>query len=160
MDWVVKWIAFEHNWIWVPFLIVMFVLASIDLATFLIPNFIANLAIAYFLVVRLLAEILPFHIFIIGAFAGAGYVVVYNISKHYILASGDIKMMAIIGAAWGWQMALVMFIAIILLMYAMIWGYNKITNKTLERMAMGPIFFVVCLACYWFRDMMHPVFFI
>lgn len=83
------------EWIWIPLWSILFIATLVDIATYTIPNWITRLGLLYFLFVPPIIFDLPVHIYAmfatIGAFAGAGCVVLINIIRPYSIGYGDVK---------------------------------------------------------------------
>jgi leader peptidase (prepilin peptidase)/N-methyltransferase len=95
---------------------VLIVLSGIDIDHFLIPDRITYPAIPVFFVLALfLGEVSPFEL-VLGPFVGYGLVALfaevgYLIAKREVMGYGDAKLLALLGAAFGWRAPVFAFFA-------------------------------------------------
>jgi leader peptidase (prepilin peptidase)/N-methyltransferase len=91
----------------VPQLIALAVIIVLDLRTKVIPDIVTLPGIAYVLVLAGFMESLSLGQALLGAAAGGGVVFLIAVVSRGAVGGGDIKLMAMLGAAFGWERALV-----------------------------------------------------
>ena len=90
-------------WCLVPVLIVLAVIMLMDIRTKTIPDLITLPAIAYTLIVALSVGIGTLGLAMLGAIIAGGMILLLAIVSRGAFGGGDIKLMAILGAALGWK---------------------------------------------------------
>ncbi len=93
-------------WCLVPLLIALAVIIVLDLRTKVIPDVLTLPGIVYALVVAAFGESPSLGQAVLGAVAGGGIVFLIAVVSRGAMGGGDIKLMAMLGAALGWQGAL------------------------------------------------------
>ncbi len=78
-----------------------------DLRWRIIPDRLLMVGLAYFLVLRFLYADQPYYNYVIGIVAGANVLYLLALIRPGAFGGGDIKLMAVIGAALGWQGSLI-----------------------------------------------------
>ena len=93
-------------WCLVPLLIALAVIIVLDLRTKIIPDVVTLPGIVYALAVAAFGESPSLGQAVLGAVAGGGIVFLLAVVSRGAMGGGDIKLMAMLGAALGWQGAL------------------------------------------------------
>ncbi len=93
-------------WCLVPLLIALALIIVLDFRTKVIPNVVTLPGILYALVVAAFVESPSLGQAVLGAFAGGGIVFLVAVVSRGAVGGGDIKLMAMLGAALGWKGAL------------------------------------------------------
>lgn len=93
-------------WCLVPLLIALAVIIVLDLRTKVIPDVVTLPGIAYALAVAAFVESPSLGQALLGAVAGGGIVFLVAVVSRGAVGGGDIKLMAMLGAALGWKGAL------------------------------------------------------
>jgi leader peptidase (prepilin peptidase)/N-methyltransferase len=93
-------------WYLVPLLIALAVIIVLDLRTKIIPDVVTLPGIVYALAVAAFGESPSLGQAVLGAVAGGGIVFLLAVVSRGAVGGGDIKLMAMLGAALGWQGAL------------------------------------------------------
>ncbi|WP_068779945.1 A24 family peptidase [Paenibacillus sp. GM2] len=99
----------------IPLIILLGVATYTDLQYRIIPDWLSGIGIGYFLIFRLFHNEQPFY-YLLGVLIGAGLLYVFAVLKPDSFGGGDIKLMAVVGMALGWQQA--MLFLIIMLTFA------------------------------------------
>jgi Flp pilus assembly protein protease CpaA len=94
-------------WFLVPVLIALAMIVVIDVRTKIIPDVVVLPGIAYVLLVAAFMESSAFVEAVLGAVVGGGIILSVAVVSHGAIGGGDIKLMAMLGAALGWKEALV-----------------------------------------------------
>ena len=93
-------------WCLVPLLIALAVIIVLDLRTKIIPDVLTLPGIVYALVVAAFMESPSLGEAVLGAVTGGGIVLLLAVISRGAVGGGDIKLMAMLGAALGWKGAL------------------------------------------------------
>jgi len=93
-------------WCLVPLLIALAVIIVLDLRTKVIPDVLTLPGLVYALAVAAFGESASLGQAVLGAVAGGGIVFLIAVVSRGAMGGGDIKLMAMLGAALGWQGAL------------------------------------------------------
>jgi prepilin signal peptidase PulO-like enzyme (type II secretory pathway) len=93
-------------WCLVPLLIALALIIVLDFQTKVIPNVLTLPGILYALVVAAFMESPSIWQAVLGALAGGGIVFLLAVVSRGAIGGGDIKLMAMLGAALGWRGAL------------------------------------------------------
>lgn len=94
-------------WSLIPLLIALTVTTVLDLRAKIIPDFVTLPGIVYALALAALGESPPLSDAMLGAVTGAGILFLLAMVSRGAFGGGDIKLMAMLGAALGWKGALV-----------------------------------------------------
>jgi leader peptidase (prepilin peptidase) / N-methyltransferase len=94
-------------WCFMPLLIALAVIIILDLRTKVIPDIVTLPGILYALAVTAFVQSPSVGQALLGAVAGGGIVFLIAVVSHGAVGGGDIKLMAMLGAALGWKGALV-----------------------------------------------------
>jgi prepilin signal peptidase PulO-like enzyme (type II secretory pathway) len=89
-----------------PLLIALAVIMVVDFRTKTIPDVITLPGIAYALVVAVFMESPGFVEALLGAVVGGGIILLVAVVSRGAIGGGDIKLMAMLGLALGWQAVL------------------------------------------------------
>lgn len=100
----------------IPLIILLGLATYTDLRYRIIPDWLSGIGIGYFLVYQLFHNEKPFYYYVLGVLIGAGLLYVFAVLKPDSFGGGDIKLMAVVGMALGWQQA--MLFLIIMLTFA------------------------------------------
>jgi leader peptidase (prepilin peptidase)/N-methyltransferase len=90
----------------VPLLIALAVVIVLDLRTKIIPDIVVLPGIAYALVVAVFMESPALVEAVLGAVVGGGITLLVAVISRGAIGGGDIKLVAMLGAALGWKGAL------------------------------------------------------
>lgn len=93
-------------WSLVPLLIVLAVIVVLDLRAKVIPDIVTLPGIVYALALAAVVETPPLREAVLGAVAGGGILLLLAVVSRGAFGGGDIKLMAMLGAALGWKGAL------------------------------------------------------
>jgi prepilin signal peptidase PulO-like enzyme (type II secretory pathway) len=93
-------------WCLVPLLIALAVIIVLDFRTKIIPDVLTLPGLVYALVVAAFGESPSLGQAVLGAVAGGGIVFLITVVSRGAVGGGDIKLMAMLGAALGWKGAL------------------------------------------------------
>ena len=93
-------------WCLVPLFIALAVIIVLDLRTKIIPDVVTLPGTVYALVVAAFMENPSLGGALLGAVVGAGIVLLLAVVSHGAIGGGDIKLLAMLGAALGWKGAL------------------------------------------------------
>lgn len=115
----------------IPLLVVLGIATYTDLKWRIIPNKLIGLGLTYFLLLRLFYTQHPYTSYLIGILVAAGPLYIMALVKKGAFGGGDIKVMAVVGAALGWHLA---FASLVLMLtgagiYACISYFIKRTRK-------------------------------
>jgi len=91
----------------VPLLIALAVTIVLDLRAKMIPDFVTLPGIVYALALAVVLESPPLSEAVLGAVVGGGLLLLLAVVSRGAFGGGDIKLMAMLGAALGWKGALV-----------------------------------------------------
>jgi prepilin signal peptidase PulO-like enzyme (type II secretory pathway) len=94
-------------WSLVPLLVALALTIVLDLRAKVIPDFITLPGIVYALALAAVLESPLFWEAVLGALAGGGVLLLVAVVSRGAIGGGDIKLMAMLGAALGWKGALV-----------------------------------------------------
>lgn len=94
-----------------PILGALALVAVLDLQSRLIPDVVTLPALAYALAVAAARGLAPAGEAALGALVGGGVVLLVAVVSRGAMGGGDIKLMAMLGAALGWRQALVVLAA-------------------------------------------------
>ena len=94
-------------WGLVPLLIALALTVVLDLRAKTIPDVVTLPGIVYALALAAVLESPPFWEAVLGALAGGGILLLVAVVSRGAVGGGDIKLMAMLGAALGWKGALV-----------------------------------------------------
>lgn len=98
------------------FLESILLIALLGMATYtdvrwrVIPDWLSGIGIGYFLIFRPFHSEQPFYYYLLGVLIGAGLLYVFAVLKPDSFGGGDIKLMAVVGMALGWQQAMLFLI--------------------------------------------------
>lgn len=98
MDWL---------FVWLPMLIMLGIATYTDFRWRIISDKLIMVGLSYFLLLRLLYANQPYINYLIGIVAGAGVLYVFALFRPGSFGGGDIKLLAVVGAALGWQGSLI-----------------------------------------------------
>jgi prepilin signal peptidase PulO-like enzyme (type II secretory pathway) len=93
-------------WGLVPLLIALAVTIALDLRAKVIPDIVTLPGIVYALALAAVVETPPLREAVLGAVAGGGILLLLAVVSRGAFGGGDIKLMAMLGAALGWKGAL------------------------------------------------------
>lgn len=93
-------------WYLLPLLIALALIIVLDVRTKIIPDIVTLPGIVYALVLAAFMENPWLGSAVLGAVAGGGIVLLVAVLSHGAVGGGDIKLMAMLGAALGWKGAL------------------------------------------------------
>jgi leader peptidase (prepilin peptidase) / N-methyltransferase len=93
-------------WSLMPLLVALAVIIVLDIRTKVIPDIVTLPGIVYALVVTAFAHSPSVGQAILGAVAGGGIVFLIAVISRGAIGGGDIKLMAMLGAALGWEKVL------------------------------------------------------
>ena len=93
-------------WCLVPLLVALAIILILDFRAKIIPDVLTLPAIAYALVVAAFMKSPPLGAALLGMVAGGGIVFLLVVASRGAIGGGDIKLMAMLGAALGWKGAL------------------------------------------------------
>ncbi len=96
-----------HFWGLVPLLITLALTLVLDLRAKIIPDVVTLPGIVYALALAAVLESPPFWEAVLGAVTGGGVLLLVAVVSRGAVGGGDIKLMAMLGAALGWKGALV-----------------------------------------------------
>jgi leader peptidase (prepilin peptidase) / N-methyltransferase len=115
-------LRFGAGWRWLsllPLLAALAVLVILDLRTRTIPDRITLPGIGYALLISVLPAPPSVLESLLGAIVGGGGVLLVAIVTRGGMGGGDIKLMALLGAAFGWKLALPVFEQPLLIAFAL-----------------------------------------
>ena len=92
-----------------PLIVALAALVVLDLAARIIPNVITFPMLAYALLLAATHVTMPLLQAVLGAVIGAGLPLIGAIIRRGAIGGGDVKLMAVLGAALGWKGALYVF---------------------------------------------------
>ena len=96
-----------HFWGLVPLLIALTLIVVLDLRAKVVPDVVTLPGIVYALALAAVLESPPFWEAVLGAVTGGGVLLLVAVVSRGAVGGGDIKLMAMLGAALGWKGALV-----------------------------------------------------
>ncbi|ALP37982.1 hypothetical protein ASL14_19110 [Paenibacillus sp. IHB B 3084] len=135
--------------IWIPMLIMLGIATYTDLRWRIIPDKLVVMGLSYFLVLRLLYADQPYINYLIGIVAGAGVLYVFALCRPGSFGGGDIKLLAVVGAAMGWQGSLI-FLWIMLgiagLFTVVLWRKRKLELPLVPFFLVANFVFLVIMA--------------
>jgi leader peptidase (prepilin peptidase)/N-methyltransferase len=108
---VIAFLRFDWTpqlWALVPLLIALAVITVLDLRAKVIPDVISVPGIIYALLVAAFTESPALVEAVLGAVVGGGIILLVAVVSRGAIGGGDIKLLAMLGAAIGWQAALVL----------------------------------------------------
>lgn len=137
---------------WGPMLIMLGIATYTDLRWRIIPDRLLMVGLTYFLMLRLLYADQPYYNYVLGIIAGAGVLYVFALFRSGAFGGGDIKLIAIIGAAFGWQWALLILLLTLIAITVYVIAISLISRKKRGLLIpMAPFFMlVVYLTSYIF----------
>ena len=92
-----------------PLIVALAAIVVLDLAARIIPNVITLPMLAYALLLAATHMTMPLPQAVLGAVIGAGLPLIVAIIRRAAIGGGDVKLMAVLGAALGWKGALYVF---------------------------------------------------
>jgi len=92
-----------------PLIVGLAAIIVLDLAARIIPNVITLPMLAYALALAATNMTIPLSQAVLGAVIGAGLPLIVAIARRGAIGGGDVKLMAMLGAAVGWKHALYVF---------------------------------------------------
>ena len=92
-----------------PLIVALAAIVVLDLAARIIPNVITFPMLAYALLLAAAHVTVPLRQAVLGALIGAGLPLIGAIIRRGAIGGGDVKLMAVLGAALGWKGALYVF---------------------------------------------------
>jgi leader peptidase (prepilin peptidase)/N-methyltransferase len=99
----------QELWIAIPLMGFLAVITISDLLYKIIPNKINFIGWIYFTISHLFNHPLPYYDYILGSLLGGGLLLLISVLSRGGMGGGDIKLMAVIGMAIGWKLALLSF---------------------------------------------------
>ncbi|SEL30443.1 A24 family peptidase [Paenibacillus sp. OK003] len=103
----------ELLWIDLPLFVILIWATYTDLKSRVIPDKLVFIGLCYFLVLRIGYATQPYYNYLLGMIAGAGILYVCALIRPGSFGGGDIKLLAVIGAALGWRESL-LFLCLLL----------------------------------------------
>lgn len=104
-----RWVESPHEMARAPLLIVLAAAIVLDLTAFIVPNVLTLPALAYALVLAILLERPGIGRALMGVAVVGGSLALMAALSRGRVGGGDVKLGAVLGAALGWQPALVAF---------------------------------------------------
>jgi len=139
----------EMQLIWIPLFIVLIMATVTDLKTMTISNRLTRNGLFYFLLIRLMWALLPYTDYLVGVLVGAGFLWLINVIHPNTIGGGDIKLMAVVGAALGWQMTIPFLAILFLSSWIFVAVYRHLKRKTIVRFPLAPFFLLSGAVLFW-----------
>lgn len=99
--------ALELLWIDLPLFVILIWATNTDIKSRVIPDRLVFSGLCYFLVIRIGYADQPYFHYLLGVIAGAGILYICALIRPGSFGGGDIKLLAVVGAALGWQESLI-----------------------------------------------------
>jgi Flp pilus assembly protein protease CpaA len=122
----------------IPLIILLGVATYTDLQYRIIPDWLSGIGIGYFLIFRLIHSEQPFYYYFLGVLIGSGLLYVFAVIKPDSFGGGDIKLMAAVGMALGWQQA--MLFLMIMLTFACLFAIIFKWAGEMEKLPLAPFY--------------------
>ncbi|WP_068786911.1 prepilin peptidase [Paenibacillus phocaensis] len=119
-------------------LIILGIATYTDLRYRIIPDWLSGIGIGYFLIFRLFHNEQPFYYYLLGVLIGAGLLYIFAVLKTDSFGGGDIKLMAAVGMALGWQQA--MLFLMIMLTFACLFAIIFKWAGEMEKLPLAPFY--------------------
>ncbi|MDU5946028.1 prepilin peptidase [Paenibacillus lactis] len=128
----------------IPLIALLGMATYTDVRWRVIPDWLSGIGIGYFLIFRLFHSEQPFYYYLLGVLIGAGLLYVFAVLKPDSFGGGDIKLMAVVGMALGWQQA--MLFLIIMLTFAWLFAVAfKWAGYGMEMLPLAPFYLLADL---------------
>ncbi|MBB6021396.1 Flp pilus assembly protein protease CpaA [Paenibacillus sp. JGP012] len=110
--------ALELLWIDLPLFVILIWATYTDIKSRIIPDRLVFSGLCYFLVIRIGYADQPYFHYLLGVIAGAGILYICALIRPGSFGGGDIKLLAVVGVAHGWQISLI-FLCLVFFMAGM-----------------------------------------
>ncbi|MEK5164011.1 A24 family peptidase [Paenibacillus sp. FSL R5-0527] len=100
--------------LWGPLLALLGIATYTDLKWRIIPDNLALGGLTYYLLLRLFYADQPYVYYLLGILAGSGVLYIFAVIVPGAFGGGDIKLMAVVGAALGWELSIIFLILTLL----------------------------------------------
>lgn len=119
--------------VYTPLIVLLGIATYTDLKSRVIPDKLSIIGLSYFLVLRLFYSDQPYVHYLLGVIVGAGLLYIFAVIIPNSFGGGDIKLMAVVGTALGWQLTLLFLVFMIgfALLYALGLKWAGYERKTL-----------------------------
>lgn len=133
--------------IYIPLITLLGIATYTDLKSRIISDKLNMIGLSYFLILRLFYSDQSYIHYLLGIIVGAGLLYIFAILVPDSFGGGDIKLMAVVGVALGWQQVLLFLIIMLALawLYAIGLRWAGYSKKTIP---LAP-FYLVAMSMLW-----------
>ncbi|MDM5277132.1 prepilin peptidase [Paenibacillus silvae] len=134
--------------LWGPLLILLGIATYTDLKWRIIPDELIWVGSIYYLLLRLFYSDHPYVYYLFGFLVGAGVLYTFTVIVPGAFGGGDIKLLAVVGAAIGWQESIIFLM--ILLGTAGLFAIGKIliSGNRNTQVPLAPFFLISYILLY------------
>ncbi|WP_197260198.1 prepilin peptidase [Paenibacillus dendritiformis] len=126
--------------LWGPLFIILGIATYTDLKWRIIPDKLVLAGLIYFLLLRMFYADQSYIYYLLGIATGAGLLYIMALIVRESFGGGDIKLMAVVGVALGWQLAFIFLIFV--LVGAFLYALLFIRRSKGIKMPLAPFFLV------------------
>lgn len=143
--------ALELLWIDLPLFVILIWATCTDIKSRIIPDRLVFSGLCYFLVIRIGYADQPYFHYLLGVIAGAGILYICALIRPGSFGGGDIKLLAVVGGALGWQESLIFLCLLLGIagLFAIIGLLISRDNK--RQIPLAPFFLTAFLLVYHFK---------
>lgn len=143
--------ALELLWIDLPLYVILIWATYTDIKSRIIPDRLVFSGLCYFLVIRIGYADQPYFHYLLGVIAGAGILYICALIRPGSFGGGDIKLLAVLGAALGWQKSLI-FLCLLLGIAGLFATIGLLISRNNKRqIPLAPFFLTTFLLIYLFK---------
>ncbi|MCP1133336.1 prepilin peptidase [Paenibacillus polysaccharolyticus] len=141
----------ELLWSDLPLFVILIWATYTDIKSRVIPDKLVFIGLCYFLVLRIGYADQPYFHYLLGVIAGAGILYVCALILPGCFGGGDIKLLAVVGAALGWQESLI-FLCLLLGVAGLFVIIGLLISRDSNRqIPLAPFFLTAFLLIYHFK---------
>lgn len=133
--------------VFIPLIILLGIATYTDLQSRVIPDKLSIIGLSYFLILRLFYNDQSYVHYLLGVIVGAGLLYIFAVIIPNSFGGGDIKLMAVVGVALGWQQ--VLFFLIIMLALALLYALGLIWAGYEKRTLPLAPFYLLAILMLW-----------
>lgn len=135
----------ELLWIDFPLFVILIWATYTDIKSRVIPDKLIFIGLCYYLVLRIGYADQPYFHYLLGMIAGASILYVCALIRPGSFGGGDIKLLAVVGAALGWQESLIFLCLLLGLAWVFAIVRLIISRNNKRQIPLAPFFLIALL---------------